>query len=276
MGRYCSYLLPKQGGGTSQIQVNKTQSTRTWDALYCIAVKYHNTTEQFPRCLDDYVLDQFIEGLRDQTAADVLSALPDLDLKKALDYFSPEESMEDGGIFKSPKKPASRDDFQARDTQVSSVTLSSQKDSATESYTVSLMCDDCDFDTASPEVLEEHVRMAHGPVSAKSSTTRREGGWDTGDAEIFKSPKRSQSKCFFRQTKPHSGEFRIETKDVKSDVKDGRSYNVFGSFACKPCGYKTMSKEDFVSHNRAIHDGIAIVDKISGECKGNNEQSPSF
>ena len=34
VGRYCSYLLPKQDGGTSQIQVNKTQSTRTWDALY--------------------------------------------------------------------------------------------------------------------------------------------------------------------------------------------------------------------------------------------------
>ena len=34
VGCYCSYLLPKQGGGTSQIQVNKTQSTRTWDALY--------------------------------------------------------------------------------------------------------------------------------------------------------------------------------------------------------------------------------------------------
>ena len=34
VGRYCSYLLPKQGGGTSQIQVNITQSTRTWDALY--------------------------------------------------------------------------------------------------------------------------------------------------------------------------------------------------------------------------------------------------
>ena len=34
MGRYCSYLLPKQGGVTSQIQVNKTLSTRTWDALY--------------------------------------------------------------------------------------------------------------------------------------------------------------------------------------------------------------------------------------------------
>ena len=34
VGRYCSYLLPKQGGGTFQIQVNKTQSTRTWDALY--------------------------------------------------------------------------------------------------------------------------------------------------------------------------------------------------------------------------------------------------
>ena len=34
VGRYFSYLLPKQGGGTSQIEVNKTQSTRTWDALY--------------------------------------------------------------------------------------------------------------------------------------------------------------------------------------------------------------------------------------------------
>ena len=30
VGRYCSYLLPKQGGGTSQIQVNITQSTRTY------------------------------------------------------------------------------------------------------------------------------------------------------------------------------------------------------------------------------------------------------
>ena len=29
MGRYYSYLLPKQGGGASQIQINKTQSTRT-------------------------------------------------------------------------------------------------------------------------------------------------------------------------------------------------------------------------------------------------------
>ena len=34
VGRYCSYLLPKQDGGTSQSQVNKTQSTRTWDTLY--------------------------------------------------------------------------------------------------------------------------------------------------------------------------------------------------------------------------------------------------
>ena len=34
VGRYCSCLLPKQGGGTSQIQVNKTQSTRTRDALF--------------------------------------------------------------------------------------------------------------------------------------------------------------------------------------------------------------------------------------------------
>ena len=34
VGSYCGNLLPKQGGGTSQIQVNKTQSTRTWDALY--------------------------------------------------------------------------------------------------------------------------------------------------------------------------------------------------------------------------------------------------
>ena len=30
VGCYCSYLLPKQGGGTSQIQVNITQSTRTY------------------------------------------------------------------------------------------------------------------------------------------------------------------------------------------------------------------------------------------------------
>ena len=34
VGRYCSDVMPKQGGGTFQIQVNKTQSTRTWDALY--------------------------------------------------------------------------------------------------------------------------------------------------------------------------------------------------------------------------------------------------
>ena len=34
MCRYCSYFLPKQGGATTQIQVNKTQSTTTWDALY--------------------------------------------------------------------------------------------------------------------------------------------------------------------------------------------------------------------------------------------------
>ena len=33
VGRYCSFLLPKQGGGTFQIQVNKTQSSSTWDAL---------------------------------------------------------------------------------------------------------------------------------------------------------------------------------------------------------------------------------------------------
>ena len=36
MGRYCSYLLPKQGGGTFQIQVNKTQSSSTWDTLYIL------------------------------------------------------------------------------------------------------------------------------------------------------------------------------------------------------------------------------------------------
>ena len=39
VGCYCSYLLPKQDGGTSQIQVNKTQSTRTWDALNTFARK---------------------------------------------------------------------------------------------------------------------------------------------------------------------------------------------------------------------------------------------
>ena len=42
MGRYCTYLLPEQRGRISQIQVNKTQSTRTWDALYNIITKAIN------------------------------------------------------------------------------------------------------------------------------------------------------------------------------------------------------------------------------------------
>ena len=33
VGRYCSYLLPKQDGGTSQIYVNITQSARRWATL---------------------------------------------------------------------------------------------------------------------------------------------------------------------------------------------------------------------------------------------------
>ena len=62
----------------------------------------------------------------------------------------------------------------------------------TESYTVSLMCDNCDFDTPSAEVLERHATTAHGNVGTDSSTTNGEGGLDAEDAEMFKSPKSSQ------------------------------------------------------------------------------------
>ena len=153
--------------------------------------------------------------------------------------------------------------------------LSSHNNSVTESHTVSLMCNDCKFDTSSSEVLERHVRTMHGTVSTESSTTKRSREWDAGDAEIFKSPKRSQTKCFFRQTKTQSGEFRIETRDRTSEVHDGKTYKVFGSFSCKPCGYKTMTKDDFDSHNQANHGGIAVEGKILEEHKGRELTIPS-
>ena len=70
--------------------------------------------------------------------------------------------------------------------------LPNESDSLTQSYTVSLMCDNCDFDTPSAEVLVRHAATAHGTAGTDSSTTNGEGGLDAEDAEMFKSTERSQ------------------------------------------------------------------------------------
>ena len=69
--------------------------------------------------------------------------------------------------------------------------LPNESDSSTRSYQVSLMCDSCDFDTPSAEVLERHVTTAHGTVDTDNSTTNGEGGVDAEDAEMFKSTERT-------------------------------------------------------------------------------------
>ena len=89
-----------------------------------------------------------------------------------------------------PQKP----DF---DKGNASSKLPNESDSSTQSYTVSLMCDNCDFDTPSAEVLERHAATAHGTASTDSSTTNGEGGLDAEDAEILKSSDPSQKATKF-------------------------------------------------------------------------------
>ena len=52
MGRYCSYLLPNQGGGTFQIQVNLTQvledmgrPVQEWDECSIFSLFHHGNFE---------------------------------------------------------------------------------------------------------------------------------------------------------------------------------------------------------------------------------------
>ena len=148
-------------------------------------MKYRNTTEHLRRCLDDYVLDQFIEGLRDQTAADEISAIPDLDLKKALDYFSPDkkilkEPLNDSGIFDSPKKnskvamiPVTKRESLTcygipREDKISvngredhnGGSLLNEYDFE-QNFTLSIMCNDCDFEAPSEQALSRHVSTVH-------------------------------------------------------------------------------------------------------------------
>ena len=86
----------------------------------------------------------------------------------------------------------------------------------TESYTVSLMCDDCDFDTPLPEVLEKHVRTAHRPVGTDGSTTKTEGGQDVEDAEVIKSPERPQKATKFSLRRS----FRKRTQNQGESARD--------------------------------------------------------
>lgn len=48
--------------------------------------------------------------------------------------------------------------------------------SVVKKYSISLVCDNCNFDTPSPEVLERHVRTSHGSVSMNSSSTVTKSG----------------------------------------------------------------------------------------------------
>ena len=70
--------------------------------------------------------------------------------------------------------------------------FSKESDSLTQSYTLTLMCNTCNFDTTSAEVLEKHNRAAHGHVSPDISTTNGKGGVDTEDAKMFKPGEKSQ------------------------------------------------------------------------------------
>ena len=132
------------------------------------------------------MLDQFIEGLRDQTAADVISAIPDLDLNKALDYFNPDkkilkEPLNDSGIFKSPKNdskskvgliPEIRKESSIHGIpRKDKISTNGGKDYSNDSllneydveqnFTLSIMRNDCDFEGPSERALSKHVSTVH-------------------------------------------------------------------------------------------------------------------
>lgn len=155
-----------------------------YDMIFKLTQTLH-TTEQLHRCLDDYVLDQFIEGLRDQTAADVISAIPDLNLKKALDYFIPDKKilkqpLNDSELFNSPKKNSKVGMIPVIKRESSTcygiprgnkIFVNGREDHNDGSllnefdfepnFTLNIMCNDCDFEAPSEQALSRHVSTVH-------------------------------------------------------------------------------------------------------------------
>ena len=105
----------------------------------------------------------------------MISAIPDLDLKKALDYFTPDkkilkEPLNDSGIFHSPKNdskskvgliPEIRKESLIHDgiPRKEKISTNGRKDYNNDSllneydvdqnFTLSIMCNDCDFEAPS-------------------------------------------------------------------------------------------------------------------------------
>ena len=78
MGRYCSYLLPRQDDGTPKTQVNRRFSPRKWVTLYNLASFEHKIwfnccrdheedffgIERCLRCIDKGMRGQVLSNLR--------------------------------------------------------------------------------------------------------------------------------------------------------------------------------------------------------------------
>ena len=95
-----------------------------------------------------------------------------------------------------------------------------RSDSLAQSYTVSLMCNNCDFDTSSAEVLERHSRTAHGPVCTDTSTSNREGGLDREDAEMFKSTEEPQKATKFSLRRSFRKRTQNQGESVQAFMED--------------------------------------------------------
>ena len=98
--------------------------------------------------------------------------------------------------------------------------LSGRSDSLAQSYTVSLMCNNCDFDTSSAEVLERHSRTAHGPVRTDTSTSNREGGLDREDAEMLKPTEEPQKATKFSLRRSFRKRTQNQGESVQAFMED--------------------------------------------------------
>ena len=95
--------------------------------------------------------------------------------------------------------------------------FSKESDSLTQSYTLTLMCNTCNFDTTSAEVLEKHNRISHGHVGTDISTTNGGGGMDTEVATMFKPSEKSQK----------TAKFSLRRKFRKRTQNQGESAQAF-------------------------------------------------
>lgn len=98
--------------------------------------------------------------------------------------------------------------------------FSKESDSSTQSYTLTLMCNSCNFDTTLAEVLEKHNRSVHGHVGTDSSTTNGEESVNTDAAKVFKPSEKSQKIAKFSLRRKFRKRTQNQGESAQSFMED--------------------------------------------------------